>query len=171
MQTPWNWNPERPYQCTFCSKNYKMRSEWKRHEADSHKIHPYEWICMLEHSFLHGRLCTFCGTDSPEDSHWEKLHSISECLNDGPAYTNRASLKYHVWEKHLTLFEQDVKDQFYVPDKWRREIDATRSEPASRWCGFCELSLVSTAARTEHVGNHFYRQDVDMSKWKPCPPS
>jgi hypothetical protein len=158
---------EKPYHCTSCPSEFKDVYGWKRHEVGVHGFHIKEWICMLDDIVLDGRLCVFCGEEASHFGHFDK-HNRSPCSDKTQlerTFARKDLLKQHIQHVHLTTTDEATKKAFKVPGFWGQDVDASRSKPASLWCGFCRFFLPSTAARMDHVANHF-RDGRDMSTWQ-----
>lgn len=99
-------------------------------------------------------------------------HNIAVCFRKDQAartFARKDLLKQHVQQKHVVHVDDKTKRAFVVPDGWVQDVDASRSDPASLWCGFCLKFLNSTATRMEHVAAHFRGGGLDMaSDWVPC---
>ncbi|KAF2687462.1 hypothetical protein K458DRAFT_429374 [Lentithecium fluviatile CBS 122367] len=169
---------KKPYQCTSCLQSFKDAYGWKRHEIGVHGFHVQEWICMnevvlidgilLHGILLDGNLCVLCGQEVLSFDHFQQ-HNVNSCLNKEQAertFARKDLFRQHVRQVHLTTADEDTKKRFVVPESWVQDVDATRSSPASLWCGFCQLFLDSTAIRMDHIADHF-RDGLDMNTWQP----
>lgn len=156
------------FHCTVCTKSFKDMYGWKRHESGVHDFRLTEWTCMLNGVLLDGVDCAFCGEEVDDPTHFDR-HSILNCLDKDATqktFARKDLLKQHVQQVHLAMADEATKKAFQVPHCWAKDIDAAVSNPASLWCGFCQVSLESTALRMDHVVDHF-RAGLDMSGWYP----
>jgi hypothetical protein len=83
-------------------------------------------------------------------------------------FFRKDQFKQHLNQVHFTDMDAAAKKNCKVPDAWSREVEASRSDPRSLWCGFCQTTSPSTAQRMKHVAAHF-RDGMDMVNWKVMP--
>ncbi|EKJ75370.1 hypothetical protein FPSE_04451 [Fusarium pseudograminearum CS3096] len=156
------------FQCTFCRQSFKKRYDWVRHERSIHLPGLDSWVCTLPatpgQSLLVWRMneegpqCLFCGSDSPNDEHIQ-AHEFDTCA-ERPVSERKFTRKDHLWQ-HLHKFHGCRRWEGWQPDlsllQYRQ--DTIRSQ-----CGFCQATMNSWEARTDHVAAH-YRDGFTMEQW------
>ncbi|KAL3456489.1 hypothetical protein BJX64DRAFT_281317 [Aspergillus heterothallicus] len=160
------------FQCTFCSRQFKKKFDWTRHELSVHMPRLTSWVCSMPLAADESRLiwhtgkdnpeCIFCGHESPDDSHFQS-HDFGYCSANGSA-DERAVVfarKDHLWQ-HLYKFHGCRKRQAWTPDlsALKLSTDAVMSR-----CGFCNVDLVSWKERERHMAEHFLA-GLSMASWK-----
>lgn len=96
-------NPNRPFECSSCDRNYKRKDHLTRHSATHECVkvdtpnQPYE--------------CTKCGRCYKRKDHLVR-HSAHECVGIDPSFTcskcdYRARRKYHL-SRHLKEFHRII---------------------------------------------------------------
>lgn len=159
------------FQCTFCSRTFKKRFDWRRHELSVHMPKLNSWVCTVplapDESFLIWRTgqespeCIFCGHASPTDDHF-RTHEFDYC-SLGPASGRVFSRKDHLWQ-HLYKFHGCRKWEGWKPDlaSLKKNSDAVNSR-----CGFCGVAMVSWKQREQHMADHFLEGET-MASWTGC---
>ncbi|KAL4800164.1 hypothetical protein BDV19DRAFT_375862 [Aspergillus venezuelensis] len=149
------------YQCTFCTRSFKKKHDWSRHEKSVHL--PLDvWICtpnlvkLAQDPSLPSLECRFCENDLPTPQHWES-HDFRECATK-PLAERSFSRKDYLWQ-HLRKFHGCTRYPVSNLDAWK----SSQSKIHSR-CGFCQESLPTWAARTDHLAAHF-KEGCRMSQW------
>jgi hypothetical protein len=152
--------PNLPYQCTFCTEEFRTKHDWQRHEKSLHL--PLErWVCAL-----HGPraskpdstdlCCVFCGEIAPTDAHLE-AHHYSTC-QDRDLDERTFHRKDHLVQ-HLRLVH-DAKYDSWSMKSWSIPMPDIKSR-----CGFCGLEMETWSERTDHLADHF-KVGARMSGWK-----
>ncbi|KAH0558925.1 hypothetical protein GP486_004446 [Trichoglossum hirsutum] len=160
-----NLDTSSKFQCTFCSKGFQTKHDWKRHEESRH-VPQEEWVCMLDSTqialckIVDGKsvwVCMFCGSADTSDEHLESAHNIHTCLSkDIPerTFTRKDHLVQHIRHTHRAVGETP-----YVQN-WSRPIRYDHG-----WiCGFCGARMCTWSARVSHVSRHFAKQ-LRMDSW------
>jgi uncharacterized C2H2 Zn-finger protein len=148
------------YQCTFCTKSFKKRHDWSRHEKSVH-VQLDIWVCtpnldeLQQHYDSQVAECYFCDTPFPPPAHWEE-HEFHIC-SAKPTAERSFSRKDYLWQ-HLRKFHACTKTPGNL-DTWR----GTGANVQSR-CGFCDYSFSTWAARVEHIAEHF-KNGARMQHW------
>ncbi|KAJ5899682.1 hypothetical protein N7495_004426 [Penicillium taxi] len=149
------------YQCTFCTKSFRKRHDWSRHEKSVHL--PFDtWICTPNPSELreswgsHMADCSFCGISFPNSAHWDE-HEFQFCSTK-PLAERSFSRKDHLWQ-HLRKFHGCVQSPVADLDAWRGSGANIQSR-----CGFCDISLFTWTVRANHLSEHF-KNGARMSQW------
>ncbi|KAH8654425.1 hypothetical protein BGZ60DRAFT_418487 [Tricladium varicosporioides] len=148
------------YQCTFCTKSFKRKHDWKRHEQSMH-LSPEQWICAPNGAtFLDPETqiecCTFCQLPEPDDAHLE-IHKFSAC--SAKALEKRTFYREDHLRQHLRLLH-NATFQPTPMGSWRVESGLIKSR-----CGFCDKHLETWPDRVEHLAAHF-AAGSDMAEWK-----
>ncbi|KAF9885919.1 hypothetical protein FE257_012209 [Aspergillus nanangensis] len=157
-------SPPQQYQCTFCPKSFKKRTDWYRHEKTVH-ITLDKWICTPSLSDLFPNAsdnslneeCRFCSQTPTTLSHWDE-HDFRTCAERPPSERS-FTRKDHLWQ-HLRKFHGCTKTPVARLDAWR---DETQGYVRSR-CGFCGSEMSSWAERGDHLAEHF-RKGARMDQW------
>ncbi|KAL4885652.1 hypothetical protein BJY04DRAFT_231088 [Aspergillus karnatakaensis] len=156
------------FQCTFCSRKFKKRFDWRRHEVSVHMPKLNSWVCSVplgaDESYLIWRTgqespeCIFCGHASPTDDHF-RTHEFEYCA-EGRASGRVFSRKDHLWQ-HLYKFHGCRKWDGWTPDlaSLKTNLDAVNSR-----CGFCNVAMASWTEREQHMAEHFL-QGLTMASW------
>ncbi|KAJ5595277.1 uncharacterized protein N7459_001485 [Penicillium hispanicum] len=161
------------YQCTFCPRSFRKRHDWSRHEKSVH-LSLDTWVCTPSLADLQSRWdsqvgddqqyresevveCHFCDTPFPGPDHWEH-HEFHVCA-DKPLADRTFSRKDYLWQ-HLRKFHGCTKMPVSDLDAWR----AMGVNVQSR-CGFCDRSLPTWAARSDHLAEHFKKDGARMEQW------
>lgn len=156
------------FQCTFCSRMFKKRFDWRRHEISVHMPKLNSWVCAVplapNESFLIWRTvqdspeCIFCGHASPTEDHF-RSHEFENC-SQGPASGRVFSRKDHLWQ-HLYKFHGCRKWDGWAPDlgSLKNSSDSVNSR-----CGFCDMAMVTWKEREQHMADHFL-QGLTMASW------
>ncbi|CEL03643.1 hypothetical protein ASPCAL04795 [Aspergillus calidoustus] len=157
------------FQCTFCSRDFKKKFDWKRHELSVHMPSLSSWVCSTPLAPEQSRLiwrtgqeepeCIFCGHASPSESHF-RSHEFEYCAQ-GPISERTFSRKDHLWQ-HLYKFHGCRKWDGWTPDlsSLRMNSDAVNSR-----CGFCDVTMDSWTEREQHMMVHFL-QGMTMASWR-----
>ncbi|KAJ5638895.1 hypothetical protein N7528_001285 [Penicillium herquei] len=152
---------EHQFQCTFCTRSFKKRHDWARHEKSVH-ISFENWVCTpeLNELQLNGDVlateCKFCDTFLPGPTHYEE-HEFQICAAKPPSQRS-FTRKDHLWQ-HLRKFHGCTKSPIPDLDAWR----GSGVHLGSR-CGFCDCPLQTWSERTEHLVGHF-RDGMRMDQW------
>lgn len=156
---------ETQYPCTFCSRTFRKRHDWSRHEKSVH-FTLITWICTPNLGELQenwhtqaesDEKCRFCDTPLPDESHWDE-HDFSACAGK-PLPQRSFRRKDYLWQ-HLRKFHGCTQPPVPDLDSWR----GTKGDVTSR-CGFCNYYPLPTwTARTEHLADHF-KAGFRMEQW------
>lgn len=156
------------YECTFCSQPFKKKHDWARHERAVHMPELETYTCTLlaqvtDHlqGWRVGEIepqCNLCGQASPDTEHMA-THDFDSCAERPPSQRTFCR-KDHFWQ-HLQKYHGCQKWPGWDLDLnlWRNKQDTFQS-----YCGFCNETLDSWAARTAHVAEHF-KQGLTMENW------
>ncbi|MCJ1384078.1 hypothetical protein MMC17_007194 [Xylographa soralifera] len=147
----------RPYECTFCTDNFKTKYDWQRHEKTYH-LSLERWQCAPSGPTQDGGVsCAFCGQLSTTLDHFE-THKYLACAEQ-PEHARIFFRKDHL-RQHLRLFHNNC--DYYAPamDGWVSYDYDVRSR-----CGFCNIEIKSWPERVEHLSVHF-KQGTTMKDWK-----
>jgi hypothetical protein len=153
-------NPtERPFKCTFCCDDFRVRYDWARHERSLH-LNMEEWICTPYGGSvvlpLTGRVhCAYCSALDPTHHHLDS-HNYSACA-DGHSTPRTFRRKDHLVQ-HLRLVH--YLDTLPLIDDWK-----IASAPVTSRCGFCDATLWTWDERTDHLAAHF-RSGKTMVDWR-----
>lgn len=148
------------YQCTFCTKSFKRKYDWKRHEQSLH-LSLERWICAPEGpSFSCPKSqvlrCVFCQLPDPDDAHFE-THNFLVCSKkplEARTFYRQDHMRQHLKLLHNSSFQESPMN------KWKVEMQSIKSR-----CGFCDSQFDSWAGRVEHLAAHF-SAGSDMADWK-----
>ena len=149
------------YQCTFCTQSFGKRYDWSRHEKSVH-LALDTWVCspnlqQLQENWLSQfEQCQFCDTPFPGSSHWDE-HEFHVCAQK-PLGERSFRRKDYLWQ-HLRKFHGCTKLPVAELDAWRGAGGNVQSR-----CGFCNCSLPTWAARSEHLAGHF-KAGLRMEQW------
>ncbi|KAJ0416749.1 hypothetical protein BJY00DRAFT_221109 [Aspergillus carlsbadensis] len=157
------------FQCTFCSRDFKKKFDWKRHELSVHMSRLSCWVCSIPLAPEQSRLiwrtgqedpeCIFCGHSSPTESHFES-HEFEYCAR-GPVGERTFGRKGHLWQ-HLYKFHGCRKWDGWTPDLSSLKLN---SDGINSRCGFCNVAILSWAEREQHMTEHFL-QGLTMASWR-----
>lgn len=152
--------PEDPriFECTFCTKTFKTKHDWQRHEL----LHlPLEqWICALHGSTFttqNSVVCTFCGLRDPSPNHIEERHNYTNCAEQSlkkRLFYRKDHLRQHLRGVH----QANLQDQ--ILDSWKISAEGLQSR-----CGLCGITINSWSVRAEHLSDHF-KLGKTMADWK-----
>jgi uncharacterized C2H2 Zn-finger protein len=146
------------YQCTFCTKTFKAKHDWQRHELMH--FSPEKWICAPNGPTYtsHGHVtCVFCGLQNPSARHINDQHNYLSCAER--SLTKRSFYRKDHLCQHLKGVH-GIRFQSPIMDTWKVSI----AELLSR-CGFCGLVMKSWLSRAEHLAEHF-KLGKTMADWK-----
>ncbi|KAJ8118666.1 hypothetical protein OPT61_g406 [Boeremia exigua] len=149
-----------PYQCTFCTEDFKTKHDWQRHEKSLH-LPIEQWVCTLHGSQAlkldTGRMCcVFCGEPEPDDAHLE-THNYQPC-RERTLEERTFNRKDHL-NQHLKLVH-NVKFDKWSMSSWRVPMPNIKSR-----CGFCGTKIESWESRVDHLAGHF-KQGLTMASWQ-----
>ncbi|KAJ5953597.1 hypothetical protein N7454_000493 [Penicillium verhagenii] len=152
---------EHQYQCTFCTRSFRKRHDWTRHEKSVH-LSLETWICTPSFNELQQTWnsqrdeCSFCDALLPDSNHLEE-HEFDVCAAK-PIPDRSFTRKDYLWQ-HLRKFHSCTKNP--VPDlkAWRNAGANLESR-----CGFCDQLLSTWTARGEHLAEHF-KNGMRMNQW------
>ncbi|KAJ5545071.1 Homeodomain [Penicillium sp. DV-2018c] len=150
------------YQCTFCTRSFKKKHDWARHEKSVH-ITLDSWVCTpdlgdMQRMFdLQPPECPCCDVRFPTPEHWEE-HEFHVCAVK-PIADRSFRRKDHLWQ-HLRKFHGCTKLPVSDLEAWRLEVANVESR-----CGFCGCSLLTWPSRMEHLASHF-KQGSRMDEWE-----
>ncbi|KAH6639333.1 hypothetical protein C7974DRAFT_129279 [Boeremia exigua] len=149
-----------PYQCTFCTEDFKTKHDWQRHEKSLH-LPTEQWICTL-----HGpqalkldtghMCCVFCNEPEPNDAHLgtHNYHSCRERKLEGRTFNRKDHLNQHLQLVHNSKFDK------LTMSSWRVPMSSIKTR-----CGFCDLKMETWEERVDHLAGHF-KQGVTMASWQ-----
>ncbi|OJK01872.1 hypothetical protein ASPACDRAFT_1879411 [Aspergillus aculeatus ATCC 16872] len=146
------------YQCTFCSRSFKKKHDWCRHESSMH-LCLESWFCTVDTTppdNLEPVECEFCETPRPSPAHLES-HEFDVCA-DRPPSERTFARKDHLIQ-HLRKFHRCTK----VPAARVQGCRSTRTAVTSR-CGFCDAEMQSWTERADHLADHF-KKGLRMDQW------
>ena len=151
------------YQCTHCGYGFARKDEWIRHEHAG--VYPQEvWLCDLDSEVrLDGNLvCSTCGVHDPASDHSHKNHP--SCA-EKPTLRRRIFFRKNQFTKHFENCHQPIPPREYLISS---RIQVNTAFP--RGCGFCDgQRFQSWKDRMNHIGDHYKRDEMDMSSWKQPP--
>ncbi|RAH41106.1 uncharacterized protein BO95DRAFT_423433 [Aspergillus brunneoviolaceus CBS 621.78] len=146
------------YQCTFCSRSFKKKHDWCRHESSMH-LCLESWFCTVDTTTpynLEPVECEFCETPRPSPAHLES-HEFDVCA-DRPPSERTFARKDHLIQ-HLRKFHRCTK----VSAARVQGCRSTRTAVTSR-CGFCDAEMQSWTERADHLADHF-KKGLRMDQW------
>ncbi|KAJ6089850.1 hypothetical protein N7467_005066 [Penicillium canescens] len=150
------------YQCTFCTRSFKKKHDWTRHEKSVH-ITLDSWVCtpnlteLQQYFDLQPSECPFCDVLFPVPTHMEE-HEFHVCA-DKSVGERSFSRKDYVWQ-HLRKFHSCTKIPVSDLDAWRGSGANVKSS-----CGFCGCRLSTWTARVDHLADHF-KNGSRMHQWE-----
>lgn len=149
------------FQCTFCTRTFKTKYDWQRHEKSIH-LNFETWVCCfttITHTVVdcdNSTLCVHCDALQPSARHIAE-HDFSQCMDVHS--DKRASFKR---KDHLVQHLKLVHNSKFTPEmlKWNMSIE----DNLTSTCGFCFAKLLSWGQRVEHLAEHF-RAGIGMESW------
>lgn len=149
-----------PYQCTFCTEDFRTKHDWQRHEKSLH-LPVEQWVCTL-----HGpqalkldtgsMCCVFCGVPDPDEAHLD-IHNYQPC-HERTLEERTFNRKDHL-NQHLQLVH-NVKFDKWSMSSWRIPMSSIKTR-----CGFCGLKMQMWEERVDHLAGHF-KQGLTMASWQ-----
>jgi hypothetical protein len=149
-----------PYQCTFCTEDFKTKHDWQRHEKSLH-LPIEQWVCAL-----HGpraleldterMCCVFCGEPDPDDTHFA-VHNYQSC-HERKLEERTFNRKDHL-NQHLQLVHNSKFDKWSM-SSWRVPMPNIQSR-----CGFCGIKMSTWEERVDHLAAHF-KEGRTMGCWQ-----
>lgn len=159
---------DKKFQCTWCNRGYKYRSDWVRH-LETHAPQ-HNWICMHNGPRLVNKgnvTCAFCGEPDPEDEHFNTEHNALPCFRkpeQDRTFPRSDGLFRHMKDFHMASIQTP-------PDSWR--VPEHENDTQQLWCGFCDENRgwlrTTWESWLDHIGNHFIGDNLDMTHWWPEP--
>ncbi|MCJ1265961.1 hypothetical protein MMC22_005843 [Lobaria immixta] len=159
---------DKKFQCTWCNRGHRYRSDWVRHEEMHNPQH--KWICMHRGPRLFSNgdtTCGFCGEFNPGDEHLNSEHYALPCSRkpeDQRTFPRADGLLRHMKESHKASIQTP-------PDSWR--VPEHENDTQQFWCGFCDeyggYLRTTWESRLDHMEQHFIGDDLDMTRWRPEP--
>jgi hypothetical protein len=157
-------DPKKMFQCTFCSKDFIHKYDWRRHEESVH-FPQEEWVCMPDDratvSSPNGtRYCPFCSLENPDADHSES-HNCAACLESPRhqrVFTRKDKLLQHIGQVHKPSTLSS-----YISG-WRRPVQ----RKVMFRCGICGVDIASWPERMDHISGHF-TAGQDMRFWRGEP--
>ncbi|KAF2115581.1 hypothetical protein BDV96DRAFT_646570 [Lophiotrema nucula] len=147
------------FQCTFCSKDFAQKYDWKRHEESVH-FPQQEWICMPDgatYTTSDGvERCAFCDLESTCDSHLS-THNHTACAT--APRSQRTFLRKDKLIQHLIQVHRYGHLSKSI-QTWCRPIERT----VVMVCGLCCAFLPDWSARADHLAAHF-NDGITMQFW------
>ncbi|KAK7712066.1 homeodomain mating type protein alpha2 [Botryosphaeria dothidea] len=160
-------DPAKIYQCTFCTRDFAQKYDWRRHEESVH-IPQREWTCMPDGAAVRVvdaatglRACVFCEHPNPSRDHLAR-HNHAPCLAAPRAartFTRKDKLIQHLAQVHKQAHMSPTMQQ-----TWCRRV--ARSLAIA--CGICGARLPAWHDRVEHIAAHF-AAGRDMRFWLGAP--
>ncbi|CAI6097744.1 unnamed protein product [Clonostachys chloroleuca] len=149
------------FQCTFCTKSFKKKHDWVRHEKTIH-LPQDSWICTPDLNSLRQRMvagldCPFCDARDSGPEHWEE-HEFHICAMK-PSSERLFTRKDHLWQ-HLRKFHGWSKGLPADLDKWQFSEGSVESR-----CGFCGCVMSDWTERASHLADHF-KNGMRMAQWE-----
>ncbi|XPT00704.1 hypothetical protein M3J09_009854 [Ascochyta lentis] len=149
-----------PYQCTFCTEDFKTKHDWQRHEKSLH-LPIEQWVCSLHGpraiKLDTGRMCcVFCGEPEPDDAHLDD-HNYQPC-HDRTLEERTFNRKDHL-NQHLQLVH-NVRFDKWSMSSWKVPMSNIQSR-----CGFCALKMNTWEERVDHLAGHF-KEGQTMAYWQ-----
>ena len=131
-------DPDKKYQCTWCTADFVQKYDWRRHEESVH-FPQKEWVCLPDGP-IRDKPCILCGDVKPDDEHF-KTHNCSVCF-DAPksqrAFLRKDKLIQHIGQVHGYPTPKAIKD-------WCRPIERT----VILVCGICGVMVPDWSSRVE----------------------
>ncbi|KAF2194908.1 hypothetical protein K469DRAFT_545486 [Zopfia rhizophila CBS 207.26] len=175
-------NLKLPFFCTFCSRAFKNKYDWTRHEDSVHALRT-TWICCLaKQDSLHS--CPFCSVLQPDEEHLA-THKYQQCKNKPESqrtFFRRDHFVQHLHHVHFSNIKHPSEElgcqsrltsseghNYGCKDlamKWRRFGAPLRPDDPMLQCGFCGKRLKDWNERCEHVVDHI-AEGLDRSAWWP----
>ena len=170
VYSPWT---EDYFLCTWCRKEFKRSSDWKRHEETQHAPQT-EWTCLAEGPEIllpaqsgMSRFCVLCAeADPPPDHVLHCAKQINLCINK-PLQDRKFDRKDHLVQHLRTVHNFRYEDA--LPSNlgsWEQLMYSPGTAPL--WdCGFCDKSGMTWAYRYNHVKEHV-KDKCDWRFWRQC---
>jgi hypothetical protein len=149
-----------PYQCTFCTEDFKTKHDWQRHEKTLH-LPIEQWVCTLHGpqalKLETGRMCcVFCGEPEPDEAHLE-THNYQPCHErtlEERTFNRKDHLNQHLQLVHNVRF-----------DKWSMSSWKIPMSNIKTRCGFCGHKMNTWEERVDHLAAH-YKEGRTMACWQ-----
>lgn len=149
-----------PYQCTFCTEDFKTKHDWQRHEKSLH-LPIEQWVCTLHGpealKLDTGRMCcVFCGEAEPDEAHLE-IHNYQSCRErtlEERTFNRKDHLNQHLQLVHNVRF-----------DKWSMSSWKVPMSNIKTRCGFCGRKMNTWEERVDHLAAH-YKEGRTMACWQ-----
>lgn len=144
--------------CTYCSRDFRTKDGWSRHEKEAHENHVY--LCMPDGPVeIRGRgpECSICGTPNPDEDHLN-THQLARCLEKSVSsreYKRRCDLVSH-------LSGHGAPNCLGLAEQWKRTPPRK-----ARACGFCVRIFFQRMDRINHIYNEHWINGANMSDWNP----
>lgn len=149
-----------PYQCTFCTEDFKTKHDWQRHEKSLH-LPIEQWVCTLHGpealELDTGRMCcVFCGEPEPDEAHLEthNYHPCRERTLEERTFNRKDHLNQHLQLVHNVRF-----------DKWSMSSWKVPTSSIKTRCGFCGRKMNTWEERVDHLAAH-YKEGQTMAGWQ-----
>ncbi|KAF1926070.1 uncharacterized protein M421DRAFT_68458 [Didymella exigua CBS 183.55] len=149
-----------PYQCTFCTEDFKTKHDWQRHEKSLH-LPIEQWVCTLHGpealKLDTGRMCcVFCGEPEPDEAHLA-THNYQPCRErtlEERTFNRKDHLNQHLQLVHNMRF-----------DKWSMSSWKVPMSNITTRCGFCGHKMDTWEERVDHLAAH-YKEGITMACWQ-----
>ncbi|KAF2268547.1 hypothetical protein CC78DRAFT_576032 [Lojkania enalia] len=153
-------DPHKLYQCTFCTREFAQKYDWRRHEESVH-FPQQEWICMPDGPTYTspkecGARCVFCDEKDPLPGHLESHHT-AHCI--AAPRPQRTFLRKDKLIQHLIQVHRSGQLS-KATRTWCRPVERT----VTLMCGFCGQILSDWASRVDHMASHFI-EGITMEMW------
>lgn len=155
-------DPQKIYQCTFCTDTFKSRYDWTRHEGTLHLVLE-RWSCLpFGPRFLDPHdstvRCALCNIREPTESHILS-HNYQKCAArpaSARTFLRKDHLRQHLRSTH------GIDNLLDSMSAWKIKLSRINSR-----CGFCDERFQLWSDRNDHLVDHF-RNGALMKDWKGC---
>lgn len=145
------------FPCTFCTKRFRKKWDWKRHEASVH-LRLRRWACPPQDGSVEsneGSICIYCGADDSSLNHL-RTHNHQACQEGDVLqhiFFRKDKLQDHLGRKHPSSGTPAF-------GSWEILTPNLRSR-----CGFCNHSCSTLDERANHLADHFH-EGLQMADWE-----
>ncbi|PLB33472.1 homeobox domain-containing protein [Aspergillus candidus] len=182
------------FECTFCPKSFKKKSDWTRHETTIHLPPITTWICTPDLNQLLPPFPSFnpdtkpdanpspSSSFNPKNNHTTHNPNPNEqecpfCPLSSPPPTHFPTHEFQTCASR-PVHERTFTRRDHLAQHLRKYHSCTKPQPLpfslDEWrrarpdicsvCGFCGMDLQSWAERADHLAGHF-REGCRMGGW------